>query len=324
MIKNKKKLLFIVPGDSSFKKPIAESFRKLGWDVKIYDYRKGDLLIRIYRFLPYFGGFDKARIAINKKIENIAKSYKPDLVYVNKGESLPNELIIKIKNLKIKTANLFPEYLNYWRMARKLSEVFDYFLVFDKPLEKKLKRIGRKNVYYLPFGAEIEKQSNYKKIYDVSFVGTWRKSRENTLKKLTQFNLNIWGDPRWYGSSLKDFVRGGRVSQKKMKDIIKRSKINLNIYFSGFNLDGAALRVFETTGSGEFLLTEFKTSIEKLYKLDQEVGFYKNPNEMIKKIKFYLSNDQLRSKIANKGYLRANKDHNWVVRIKQLLKIVGF
>ncbi len=314
-----KKVLFLAPGHSSFRKPITKTFLHLGWEVKFFDYRKGDLLIRILRFLPIVGGFKKAKEAINKKIVKIARSYDPKLIFVNKGELIPKVVIQEIKSKNNRIINLFPEYLNYWKMARDLSSFYDIFLVFDYPLLKRLNKIGRKNAYYLPFGAEIEKKEDRKKIYDISFIGTWRKSRENTLKKLSEFNLNIWGDSRWYNSSLKQFVKGGRISQQKMKDIIKKSKINLNIYFAGFKLDGAALRVFEVTGCGEFLLSEYKNSISKLYKLGKEVVCYRTIQEMKKKITYFLNNPEEREKIALWGYNRARKNHTWEKRLNKIL-----
>lgn len=318
-----KKVFFIAPGDSSFRRPIIKAFERLGWKVKFFDYRKGDLLIRIYRFLPIFGGFEKAKKAIESKILRISKDFNPNLIYINKGETLTNELVKKLKKIGAITINLFPEYLNYWHLAKNLSSVYDIFVIFDHPLEKNLKAIGRKNIYYLPFGAEIHHNKKLKKEYEMSFVGTWRPSRERRLSKLVEFDLNIWVDPRWSKSSLRKFFRGGRISQNEMITVIKKSKINLNIYFDGWKLDGAALRIFETTGCGEFLLSEYKHSLEKLYKLDKEIVCYKTIKEQKQKIKYFLKNDIEREAVAKAGYDRAKKDHTWEKRLKELLKIVS-
>lgn len=318
-----RKVLMLMPTNSSFTKPIKEAFTKLGFQVKVYDYRRGDLPVRIHRFLPFYGGRKLADEYKEKRIGQLCSDFMPDLIFVNKGELLNEELIRKIKRKKNILINLFPEYLNYWKLAKNLSQFYDYFLVFDYPLRNRLKKIGRKNVCYLPFGVQIEKYTSNKKIYDVSFVGTWRKSRENTLSKLKEFNLNIWGDSRWLKSSLKEFVRGGRISQDKMMDIVKKSKIHLNIYFSGFKLDGAALRVFETTSCGTFLLSEYKKSIAELFVDKKEVVLAKSINELKKYISYYLEHEQDREKIAFLGRQRVKLDHTWEQRLFALFSKIG-
>lgn len=318
-----KKILFLVPGNSSFKYTVGEAFQNLGYDVKYFDYRKGDLLIRILRFLPKIGGFKEAELAIEKKILKITEAYKPEIVYVNKGETLTNSLISKLKKNGSLTINLFPEYLNYWDLAKKISVPYDFFIVFDHPLEKELRKIGRKNVFYLPFGAKIEEPSTTNQVYDVSFVGTYRPSREKYLANFSEFNLNIWGDPRWAKSSLKRFVRGGRISLEEMKNVIRQSRISLNIYFEGYNLNGAPLRIFEVTGTGGFLLSEYRKVLSKLFVLEKEIVCGKSIKELRQKIRHYLINPQKRERVAIAGYKRAKRDHSWEKRLGEMFKIIA-
>lgn len=318
-----KKILFLVPGNSSFKYTVGEAFQNLGYEVKYFDYRKGDLPIRILRFLPKIGGFKKAEQEIERKILKIAKRYQPDIVYVNKGETLTNGLVSKLKKSGSLTINLFPEYLNYWDLAKKISKPYDFFIVFDYPLEKELKKIGRKNVFYLPFGAKIEEPLKTNQVYDVSFVGTYRPSREKYLANFSEFNLNIWGDPRWAKSSLKRFVRGGRISLHEMKMVIRQSRISLNIYFEGYNLNGAPLRIFEVTGTGGFLLSEYRKVLSELFVLEKEIVCGKGINELKQKIRYYLNNPQKRGRVAMAGYKRARKDHCWEKRLKEMFEIIA-
>lgn len=318
----RKRVLFLVPGNSSFKYTVGEAFTSLGYDVKYFDFRRGDLPIRILRFCPGIGGFEKAKEEVEKKIYKIVVGYKPDILYVNKGETLSNNLIRRIKKRGVLTVNLFPEYLNYWDLAERISKAYDYFIVFDYPLLRKLKKIGRKNVFYLPFGAKIEPWQTTPKKYDLSFVGSYRPSREKYLSNFTEFDLNIWGDPRWAKSSLKQFTRGGRITLKQMKEVIRQSKVNLNIYFEGYNLNGAALRIFEVTGTGGFLLSEYRDVLSELFKIDKEITTGRSIKELKRKISFYLTNTQKREKIALAGYNRAKRDHRWEKRLKEMFALI--
>lgn len=318
-----KKLLFLIPTYSSFYKPIKTEFKKLDWNVKTIDYRRGTIPIRILRFIPLFGGNKKAMVEIEKKIMTMINLYQPDLTLTVKGESLRKDLVKEIKRTH-KIVNWFPDPINWWTLIKNISPTYNKFFHFDPLVVKKFKKNKMKNAYYLPFATEIYKQKATKKIYDVSFVGTYSKSREKQLKPIAKnnFNLNIWGDPRWHKSELKNYVRGGRISNNKMKQVIQKSKININIH--GYKPTmGANLRTFEVTGSGGFLLSDFVSDLPKLFTINKDVVCYKNSQDMCAKINYYLNNESIREVISDNGYKKAKAKHNYSIRIKQLLKVIN-
>ena len=316
-----KKILLLLPSNSSFLPPLKKAFKSISWQVATFDYRKGDFPIRILRFTPIIGGRQEAAEAINKKILKISRKCSPDLILTVKGETLWKRLLGDLKTQKTKVVNWFPDPMNTWDLAKKIVPFYDYFLHFDPLIVEKLKSVGYKNIYYLPFASEIQKSSKAKKNYDISFIGTYSEFRENYLSNLKKFNLNIWGDPRWYSSSLKKFVRGGRIHQDKMKDIIKKSKININIHFNAPR-EGANLRTFEVAGCSSFLLTDYVKDIENLFKVGKEIDLYRTPLQMVSKSKYYLNNESLREKIAEAGYKKAKSMHNYVKRVQEMLKII--
>lgn len=317
-----KKLLFLVPGDSSYKYPIGHAFEKLGWQIKYFDYRKGDMPIRVYRFLPFLGGFNKAALAVKKRIIKINNQFQPDIILTAKGELLDGQLLLKLKTSTNLLINLFPDYLNHWPLIKEVSKYYDFFFTFDKSTITKLEKIGRKNIRYLPQATEIEKDINYKKNCDVSFIGTYRPWREKYLLYLKEFDFHLWGDVRWQNTSLKPFYKGPRVPLYKMKEIIKRSKINLNIYFEGTPMEGVSLRPYEITGSGGFLLSQYVKDYDNVFVNNKEMVYFKSPREMREKVRYYLNHKIEREKIARAGYKRTIKDHTYATRVKQLLSII--
>src|SRR3972149_6712964 len=156
---------------------------------------------------------------------------------------------------------------------------------------------------------------------NVSFVGTYTPERESILAKFKQFDINIWGDPRWLKSGIKNNARGGRVTQDKMKDIINKSKININIH-SFFPSEGANLRNFEVTGSTGFLLTDYVKAQEDLFKIGKDIVCYNSPKDIVVKTAYFLDHEKEREAIARQGFIRAIKDHNYKKRIKQMLSII--
>ena len=243
----------------------------------------------------------------------------PDVILTVKGETLDKNTLYKLKKNKNKIVNWFPEPMFQYDLAKKIAPYYDYFFHFDPAIVNKLRNEKHSNVHYLPFAAAIT-PGYKKKIYDVSFIGTYSTNREKVLSKLTMFNLNIWGDSRWLKSSLKKNVKGGRISQNKMKNIIKKTKINLNIH-NETNLAGANLRNFEITGCGGFLLTDYVKDFKNLFNNGKEIVWYKNDNELINIINFYLKNNKLREKIAENCYLKIVKTHNYALRIKHILEL---
>ncbi len=191
-----KKVLLLMPRDSSFLPPIVKYFKQKRWQTFVYDYRKGSMPIRILRFTPLVGGFEKASSKLSEDILEVTNKIKPNLIFVIKGETLSRDLIRKIKNKNNKIVNWFPDPMNLWDLMIKIAPGYDFFLHFDPLIVRKLKRLGHKNVIHVPFAAEIQKRIDKPKIYDISFVGTYSKDREEKLSKLMKFDLNIWGDPR--------------------------------------------------------------------------------------------------------------------------------
>lgn len=80
----------------------------------------------------------------------------------------------------------------------------------------------------------------------------------------------------------------------------KKTKINLNIHLDIADNIGN-MRLFEITGTGSFLLTDYHPNIENFFKIGEEIDVFNSPEELVQKIHYYLTNEQLRERIALKG-----------------------
>lgn len=93
-------------------------------------------------------------------------------------------------------------------------------------------------------------------------------------------------------------------------DIFGSSKINLN--FSGVpNRDRMGLkgRTPEVCLAGGFVLTEYAPGLENYFEIDREIVCFKNSEEMIDKINYYLAHDEERRAIAQAGWKRACNEY---------------
>lgn len=74
------------------------------------------------------------------------------------------------------------------------------------------------------------------------------------------------------------------------------------------------MRIFEATGCGTFLLTEHYGNLSEYFEIGREIETFRDAEEMIDKIRFYLRHDALRERIARNGQERCLREHNISLR----------
>ena len=111
------------------------------------------------------------------------------------------------------------------------------------------------------------------------------------------------------------------VYGNKMLKILSNTKILVNSHIEDTKYAGN-MRLFEGTGSGCMILTDKKYGLNKLFSTNKEIITYKNTQDMIYKIKYFLENDKKLRQVANNGFRRTVSDHNYKKRILILNKII--
>ena len=82
-------------------------------------------------------------------------------------------------------------------------------------------------------------------------------------------------------------------------------------------------RNFEVPGCGGFLLTGKAENLEAYYEIDKEVACFDDMDDLIKKVKYYLSDEKLRDTIAARGYQRTLDEHTYVHRFTEIFERLG-
>ena len=108
-----------------------------------------------------------------------------------------------------------------------------------------------------------------------------------------------------------------------MLKILRRSKILINKHIEDTEYAGN-MRLFEATGSGSMLLTDYKKDLENLFNIDDEVILFENKDQLFDQINFYLTNDEMRLKIAKNGYKKTLGVHNYQNRVNKLDKFIRY
>jgi len=83
------------------------------------------------------------------------------------------------------------------------------------------------------------------------------------------------------------------------------------------------LRLFEATGVGTMLLTDWKEDLSALFTVDRELVTYHSPAECLEQIRYFLQNDDARSTVAAAGQRRTLKEHTYDQRMQQLYDILA-
>ena len=259
----------------------------------------------------------------NDKVFNTCLNFKPDLIVLGHADSLLKETLIKIKRLKdIKICQWFldplikkgPDYLNNKKRILNLNKFVNTSFLTSDPTSLDFKI---KNCFFIPnpsdHSFEMIDNSFENKKKDLFFAmshGVHRgklkigkyDDREKFLDKLkikiTDISFDFFGyenrQPLWaneFLETIKDYNMGLNLSRGKP----------LKYYSSD--------RIVQLIGNGLLCLIDNKTQLSKIIPKNCAV-YYKDIDDLAKKIKFYKKNTNLMKKIAKNGKKFYNKNFN--------------
>lgn len=119
---------------------------------------------------------------------------------------------------------------------------------------------------------------------------------------------------------------GGVLSDEEMIKLFSRSKINLGFSFVGETyktnqpIQQIRLRDFEIPMTGGFYMVEYLPELENFYEIGKEIVCFRGKEDLLQKVQYYLSHPEEREKIRFTGYRRAQRDHTWQNRFRELFE----
>ena len=299
------------------------------------------ILRRGLRSIPSLSQFKARRDAnkMNVRLYKEVAQYKPDLLLILKGETIYPEVIdrIKLYGKTIIASWWVDDPFIWWQNPPRLQlnniktlPLLDHLFIFDSYYVPKLKRMGYKNVHYLPLACDpdIYKSLNLgedeKKFYgsDVCFVGTCFPEREKLFLELLDLGINfkIWG-ACWNNSRFKGMVMSKDRSAEEVAKIYNASSININVHHSQ-SVYSSNTRTFEVSACGTFQCTDKVKDLETLFNLGEELVCYEDAKDLGELIDYYLRHPEEKKTIARKGQKRVLRDHTYQRRMEKLINII--
>jgi hypothetical protein len=169
--------------------------------------------------------------------------------------------------------------------------------------------------------------TNMEQNIDVSFVGEVTKGkRKEYINYLEENGIDIQA----YGSGTKN----GRVSFERVVDIFNTSKINLSFtgtydnstYSFCSNINNRILqnkgKPIEIALCGGFVLTEYVPGIEKVFP-NKSIDTFSTKEELLKKVKYYLNNEQLRQTMKNEAYQYSINHYDSIIAFKKIFSTIN-
>lgn len=198
--------------------------------------------------------------------------------------------------------------------------VYGYNFIEDSLTDEWAKEF-KKYADWAPLGSDYVE--DVKGIVADTYIGykCTEQERIKTFQAISEhYNMDLW---TLSDTSMlpKVNVRGGADSNNMMPQIIKCSKINLNLTNRPIKT-GLPLRIFDLMGAGGFVISNYQAEIPELFVPGEDIVLYDSIPDLLDKIGYYLEHEEERLQIARNGYEKVKKYHSYDVRLKEMFRMI--
>lgn len=306
---------------------IVEMLKRFGPDILFYDLYDIDLLKQIKAVIPsiklvaMWKGSSSVDSEIFKHIDLTISCAPEEVVRLNKMGLKAEHLHHAFNETILQLTEPATEHFDVVFIGQIFKSI-GFHINRDVLLSKLVKEISLEifssayDLKYSDFAYHF-----LKKTILTSLIPFYYSAEKITGKYKSQLEKSLTYPITPYSLRLRKSLRSS-VYGKKMYDVINASKVVLNIHADSSPTYASNMRLFETTGVGSCLLTDWKVNINELFKEDKEVVTFRSEQECVEKAKWLLNNSEERNKIALAGQRRVFSSHLFKHRVPEFLEIV--
>ena len=307
-------------------------------------HKRRALLSRLYGALlrgmgvvpPYPWGGDA-----NGEIEAHQALKRWDLLWIDKGLGISATTLqrFKVAQPSCTIVGYSPDDMaNIQNQSRQFLEhlpLYDYFFTTKSYGVKDLVSLGCRraifvdNAYSLRVHRCIDVSANDQERLGgpVGFIGAYERQRARSICALARagVTVRVWGEG--WGRSVYRHQKMRRENKPLWGDAYARAicsfKINL-CFLRKVNRDLQTTRSIEIPACGGFMLGERTSEHSRLFSEGQEAEYFSSDEELIRKVKLYLANDEARRTIAERGWRRCvASGYSNVERLRWMLETIA-
>lgn len=248
------------------------------------------------------------------------RDFKPDIlfsVFFDENHDPKRDVMRQISSMT-KTVGWFCDsHFRYDNFDRPWADFLNYNVTTSAAAYDRYVRegLGNKVIKSQWFAAPPYKNLGIPQDISVTFVGQPHGDRRQVIDQIKNAGVDI----QTYGTGWAQ-----RLTFDGMIQIFNRSKINLNLNNAcDVRFKQIKGRNFEVPACGGFLLTGHAENLQDYYEIGKEIVTFTTTEDMIEKIKYYLSHDAEREAIAKAGYERTIRDHTFASRMDDIVSKIG-
>ena len=260
--------------------------------------------------------------------------YEPDILYLSHPIDFDSRFIRTLKKR--------PNFIFGWRAAPIPSDTdwSEFNLILSHlsvSREQALKHGARSVRHFIPgFPVDIAQQvANIQKTHDVVFTGQWSTLHSRRCKYLEAIatGADTCSPPlsvAYYLASTRMEDLPSSVSKYwhpeqwglAMHQAIKSGKVNINAEIDMARGEAGNMRLFETLGTGSFLLTEHHENIGLYATPGKHFETFRSVGELVDKAHYFAQHDAEREAICSAGQKWCHEHHSMEKRTEELVEIL--
>ncbi len=297
---------------SNYSKQTSPFLHIFTWDMDNLESLKKEGMENVY-YLPL--GTDSKRFHPNNIEKPVPPSWKADISFVG------NSMYHKVEKSFKKSG------FDQKSMPKLMWQTFlDLGLDFTKTAERSIENFinSQTDPERILFADFYNKLDITKKL-GVASALTWEATkvyRLSCVKMILDFSPLILGDDGWkiiFKDEKRKWSWHDTITYyNDLPYFYSHSKINFNC--TSMQMKNASnQRILDVPATNSFILTDYREQMETMFEIGKEIICYHEQAQIPELIKYYLTHENERKKIAEKGRARVLKCHTWKHRLEEII-----